>query len=319
VTQGKSNKRLFLVLNAHGDNISAMRDDGQGTSFALNRITRVYEKKYALHDKAIEEAFFDVYEEKNKPIEEPRISRKGGDTDAAAELLDGAVERLMPPGLTEEKKGQAHEFLWDTWKDSEFLQNTARDISYLKDDIWLPFEQKAKVLDHFGYLDFFTEKVTPSGKWLADLRVDRPLLVGEALRQGIFNDLEPKYMAGLMASVASDPDRNYGELYLPDKLLEILTAFEQVIYDVSTIEWKAGVQPVEEINFSAAAAAERWAGGMTWDDLVYRTKAEEGDLVRLLSRTGEALMQVAYLKDSNSRAAEIARQTADIILRDPIR
>ena len=104
-----------------------------------------------------------------------------------------------------------------------------------------------------------------------------------------------------------------------DKLLEALTEFEQVIYDVSTIEWKAGVPPVEEINFSAAAAAERWAGGMTWDDLVYRTKAEEGDLVRLLSRTGEALMQVAYLRDSNPQAAEVARQTAEIILREPIR
>lgn len=319
VTQGKSSKRLFLVLNAHGENISAMRDDGQGTSFALNRITRVYEKKYGLHDQAIEQAFFDVYEGKNPPIDEPKISQKGGETEAAAEVLDAAVNRLLPAGLNEDEKGRAHEFLWGTWKDSEFLQNSARDISYLKDDIWLPFQQKAKVLDHFGYLDFFDEKVTPSGKWLADLRVDRPLLVGEALRQGVFNDLEPRYMAGLMASVASDPDRNYGELYLPDRLLEALTAFEQVIYDVSAVEWKSGIQPVEEINFSAAAAAERWAGGMSWDDLVYRTKAEEGDLVRLLSRTGEALMQVAYLKESTPQAADIARQTAEIILREPIR
>ena len=77
--------------------------------------------------------------------------------------------------------------------------------------------------------------------------------------------------------------------------------------------------PAEEINLSAAAAAENWAGGMNWEELVFRTKAEEGDLVRLLSRTGEALRQIAQLKESNPAAAEIARATAEIILRAPVR
>ena len=58
---------------------------------------------------------------------------------------------------------------------------------------------------------------------------------------------------------------------------------------------------------------------MEWDVLVQRTKAEEGDLVRLLSRTGEALMQIAKLKDSNPRVAAAARLTAETILREPIR
>ena len=319
VTQGKSSRRFFLVLNAYGENISAMRDDGQGTSFALNRVNRVYEKKYALHDKAVEQAFFDVLDGKNPPVREPRISQKNSESEEAAALINRAIESLVPAELPEEQKQKAHEFLWNTWRDAEFLENMLRDISVLKDDIWLPFEQKARVLDHFGYLDFQKEVVNAGGEWLADLRVDRPLLVGEALRQGIFNEIDVKQMAGVMASVASDADRNYGELYLSDELLAVLAEFERVIYDVCDIEWKHGIDPAEEINFSAAAAAERWAGGMTWDELVSRTKAEEGDLVRLLSRTGEALFQVAHLNDSNPRAAELAREAAEIILREPVR
>lgn len=319
VTQGKSSRRFFLVLNAYGENISAMRDDGQGTSFALGRVGRVYEKKYGLHDQAVEQAFTDVYAGKNPPVPEPRISQKNQDTGEAAGLIDTAIESLVPAGLPEEQKQKAREFLWSTWKDAEFLQNTTRDVAVLKDDIWQPFEQKARVLDHFGYLDFQKEQVTASGEWLADLRVDRPLLVGEALRQGIFNDIDIKQMAGVMASVASDADRNYGELYLSNELLDVLTEFERVIYDVSEVEWKHGIQPTEEINFSAAAAAERWAGGMNWDELVSRTKAEEGDLVRLLSRTGEALFQVAHLKDTNPQASDLARDAAEIILREPVR
>jgi superfamily II RNA helicase len=157
------------------------------------------------------------------------------------------------------------------------------------------------------------------GKWLAELRVDRPLLVGEALRHELFEKLEPKHVAALMAALAADSDRNFGEIYLSDKILDVLTEFENIVYAVSNVEWKYGVEPAPEMNFSAAATAEAWADGADWNDLVFQTKAEEGDLVRLLSRTGEALMQLAQLRASNPKAAEIARATAEIVLREPIR
>ena len=174
-------------------------------------------------------------------------------------------------------------------------------------------------MHHFGYLDFNTQKVTERGKWLADLRVDRPLLVGEALRRGLFDEIEIKQVAGLMAALAADSDRNFGELHLSDKLSDILGVAEEIIFDVSNVEWKNGVEPAPEMNFSAAATVETWADGMSWSDLVFRTKAEEGDLVRLLSRTGEALMQLANLRDEHAEAARLAQKTADIILREPIR
>jgi superfamily II RNA helicase len=185
--------------------------------------------------------------------------------------------------------------------------------------LWPPFEQRAKVLDHFGYLDFTAEQVTPSGKWLADLRIDRPLLVGEALKNGMFDGLKIAESAGLMASVASDADRSYGEMRPSRRMLDLLGDFEDLVVSVSNVEWKHRVVPVEEINYSAAAVAERWAAGMEWDELVDRTKAEEGDLVRLLSRTGEALRQLAQLRPSNPQAATIASAASDTIMRDPVK
>ena len=189
----------------------------------------------------------------------------------------------------------------------------------LSNRIWEPFERRARVLDHFEYIDFDGEIVTESGKWLADLRIDRPLLVGEGLRRGVFDDLKIPEAAGLMASVASDADRSYGEMHATRRMNDILGNFEDIVVAVSNVEWKNGVQPAEEINYSAAAAAERWTAGMVWDELVDRTKAEEGDLVRLLSRTGEALRQLANLRDSNPAAAAIAHTAADAILREPVR
>ncbi|MFT3744411.1 MAG: hypothetical protein QM785_08950 [Pyrinomonadaceae bacterium] len=206
------------------------------------------------------------------------------------------------------------------FRDSHRQRARRRDgVEDLSDRIWLPFEQRAMVLDHFGYLDFESETVTESGKWLADLRIDRPLLVGEALKEGIFDDLKISEAAGLMASVASDADRSYGEMRSTRNMTDILGDFEGLVVMVSNVEWRNGVVPAEEINYSAAAAAERWTAGMTWDELVDRTKAEEGDLVRLLSRTGEALRQLANLRDSNPAAAAIALTASEAILRDPVR
>lgn len=300
----------------NGDAISAIRDDGQGSTFPLTRINKIYSTKYPVRERDIERAFFDVYENKNLSLEEPKAPERNDDGDPAVELIDSVIEKFI---AEPERRDVYQQVLWENAKDADKIDRTRRDIEYLRSTIWSPFEERARVLDHFGYLDFRNELVPDQGKWLADLRVDRPLLVGEALNRGIFSDIDHTVMAGLMAALAADADRNYGELYLSDPLLDAITAIEDVIYDVSKVEWRFGIEPAEEVNLTAAAAAERWAGGMQWTELVKRTGAEEGDLFRLLSRTGEALMQIAHLKSSNPEAARIASETAELLLRDPIR
>jgi len=323
VTQGRSGKRLFLVFNVFGDKVSAMRDDGQGTTFALDRVNRVYKNLYSTQSKHIENAFMETFDGQNKPLDEPKPTFKKQSADGAAELLSDLTANLGKPADANPQSAirdpQSNVLLWESYDDALHIERFTRDIEFLYADIWLPFERRAKVLDHFGYIDFANEQVTESGKWLADLRVDRPLLVGEALRRGIFAELTSSTAAGLMAALAADSDRNYGELYLSDDLLDAVSRLEDIIFDVSNAEWKGGIEPTEEINLSAAAAAERWAAGMTWEQLARKTGAEEGDLFRLLARTGEALLQIAHLRTSNPKAAEVASLAAESLLRDPVR
>ena len=319
VTKSRNSKRLFLVLSVFGEKVATMREDGQGATLSLSHIGRVYTGKYPVKETSLDKAVDDIVEGRNVPLPEPKISPEKTDRDEAIEIISSLIEEFLPKNASEDGKRNATSFLWNVWDDAEFLEKQTRDVDFLKSEIWLPFEHRAKVLHHFGYLDFSAQTVTERGKWLADLRVDRPLLIGEALQRGIFNQLAAKQVAGLMAALAADSDRNYGELYLSDELLDVLTKFEDIIFDVSNAEWKNGVEPAPDMNFSAAATVEAWADGMSWSDLVFKTKAEEGDLVRLLSRTGEALMQIAHQKESNTEAAAIARATAEIILREPIR
>ena len=340
VTQGRSGKRLFLVFNVFGDKVSAMRDDGQGATFALDRVNRVYKNLYSTKSKQVEEAFLDTFSGANKPLTEPKPSFKKQSADGAAELLGGLTRQLSePPAVAGGSKGEpttsttlrraqlkppatagaSDMLLWESFDDASHIERYSRDIEFLYAEIWQPFERRARVLDHFGYIDFSNEQVTEAGKWLADVRVDRPLLVGEALRHGVFAELTPSTASGLMAALAADSDRNYGELYLSDELLDAVSRLEDIIFDVSNAEWNAGIEPAEEINLSAAAAAERWAAGMTWEQLARKTGAEEGDLFRLLARTGEALLQIAHLRNSNPKAAEVASLATESILRDPVR
>jgi superfamily II RNA helicase len=313
VTQGRSAKRLFIILNVNGEKVTAMRDDGQGASFELSRVNRIYEQVYKLRDNTIEQAFFDVYEGKNPQIKEPKPAYKSS-TDGAFEIVNSAMQQLMN-GVPEETTT----LLAESVRSIEKVERIERDIEFLKEEIWLPFERRAKVLDHFGYLDFVSETVTESGKWLADVRVDKPLLVGEALRRGLFEKLQVSTAAGFTAAVAADADRSYGEMHCTNRMLDAVEQFDQVLYEVGSVEMKQGIPPVEDINLSAAAVAEAWANGWEWDRLVERTGAEEGDLVRLLSRTGEALLQLAKLRTANKPAADVAEAAAEAVLREPVR
>ena len=58
----------------------------------------------------------------------------------------------------------------------------------------------------------------------------------------------------------------------------------------------ARMSSVDERHDRAAATASHWAAGIDWAELVQETRAEEGDLVRMLSRTGESLLQIAGLR-----------------------
>lgn len=317
---GRSGRRLLLVTRRRGPNLTGIREDGRGANLALERIGRVYEKVYPLSEDDIDEAFADVRARgRELLLHEPRLRDAREYEGDAVEVINRMIDELAPKGLSEEEKSTCGEALWSVIEDAERVERAEGRIQTLRAEVWQPFERRARVLSAFGYLDFVQERVTERGKWLADLHVDRTLLVGEAVRHGLFDALDMKHAAGLMAALASDADRDYGELPLDDQLVTTLARFEEVAYKVATEEWKQGLEPEPEINFSAAATAARWAGGAEWSELVEETRAEEGDLVRMLSRTGESLLQVAGLRGAQSQASRRAALAAEAVLREPVR
>jgi ATP-dependent RNA helicase HelY len=221
--------------------------------------------------------------------------------------------------LNDAERSRCADALWSVVQDAATVEQMERRIEVLRAEVWQPFERRARVLSQFGYLDFARERVTERGRWLADLRLDRPLLVGEAIERKLFDKLDAPRAAGIVAALAADTDRDFGQLELDDALVRALTEFERIAFDVASVEWQHELEPAEEFNFSAAAAAARWARGATWATLVRETRAEEGDLFRLLSRAGESLLQIGNLRASHAAAARVAAEAAASILREPVR
>jgi superfamily II RNA helicase len=313
---GRSGKRLALVTARSKDGVTGVKEDGRWASIPLERVGRVFAPVFSTKPERVEEAFDEIHQRGNQlALPEPRLRDTRNEEEDSIKLINELIDSLAGS----QGQGAASEAMWSLQSEAVAIERAERQIERLRAEVWEPFEQCARVLDHFGYLDFRLERVTDRGRWLADLRVDRPLLVGEALQRGLFAALDPIRAAALIAALAADEDRDYGELELDDAIVSLLVQFEEVAFDVSTEEWKQGVAAAPEINFSAAAAVAHWASGADWPTLVHETRAEEGDLVRLLSRTGEALLQIAGLRETHAAAATTARTAAEIVLREPVR
>src|ERR1051326_7685448 len=320
VAIGRSGRRLVLVTARSQDGVTGVREDGRVASFPIERVGRVFAPIFATHPGKISEAFDEIHERGREiALPEPRLREMQTGEEPAIKQINDLIDSLLPSELNRDERAASFEVLWSLQSPAAAIERAERQIERLRANVWEPFERCARVLDHFAYLDFNHERVTDRGRWLADLRVDRPLLIGEGLQRNFFNSLEPKRVAALIAAVAADEDRDYGQLELNDEIVTLLSKFEEAAFEVSTEEWKQGIEPAPEVNFSAAAAAAHWATGVDWPTLVQETRAEEGDLIRLLSRTGEALLQIAGLRETHPQAAKSAATAADIILREPVR
>src|SRR5690242_1170175 len=224
---GRSGKRLVMVFEKRDGSVRGFREDGSTASFPQERIGRVYSPVFRLREDEIEQAFDEIrLRGKELVIDEPRLRDADDQQAEAIKLIDESIDRLMPAEMTSAAQLRSSELLWELHETAEDYQRASRGIEALRADVWEPFEKRARVLSVFGYLDFEREKVTERGRWLADLHIDRPLLVGEALESGLFNSLQHRHFAGIMAALTADEDRDYGELELDDDIVASLSRFE---------------------------------------------------------------------------------------------
>ncbi len=180
-------------------------------------------------------------------------------------------------------------------------------------------------LDHMDFLideNFVTDSgsLTQDGLWASKLRMDSPLLVAQGIRKNLLPETDPALLAAIIAAFVNEKEFTDAPLYMSALPKQLKHFF---------IETRKGLKPFAlrllENGFDApnlyiqpAFLIYKWAHGTDWDSLVNRSEFAEGDLARLILRTGENLRQISRLDEDFPQIAQNAAKAVSLILKEPV-
>ena len=186
--------------------------------------------------------------------------------------------------------------------------------------LWLSFKHHLRFLKETDFVDE-EDRLSSDGIWASKLRLDQPLLIAEAIRNGGFRDLQPEIMSGCIAPFVWDRDqdvdlRKGGRADL--KIME--DAFNRVLESIENIRSLKVARGFDNppILFWPSAALFLWSKGYSWEQLLFHVPIGDGDMASMVVRTADHLRQVVNLKDTHPELALIAGRAIDLILREPV-
>jgi ATP-dependent RNA helicase HelY len=151
---------------------------------------------------------------------------------------------------------------------------------------------------------------TDAGRTLAGIYSEVDLLVAEALRRGLLEDLEPDELAGVAALFlytprGGDPTE---DAELPTlRLYEVAEDLMDLADELRGREQTAGLRPLRDLDAGFVAPAWRWAGGASLDDALGPLELTGGDFVRNVKQVADLIGQLRSVGDGElTRTAERA-------------
>ncbi len=189
------------------------------------------------------------------------------------------------------------------------------------------YDNKFLWRDFLRHLDFLKEKnyvtknnrLTDDGMWASQLRVDQPLMIGEAFRLNIFPESDPTLLAAIIASFVDDHDSddNIEKKYFPKRLLTTFLNIKKGLGPFSKEMTSRGFE-VRHLFLRPATAIYAWAAGQPWEKAVLFSEMEEGTLAMLVLRTADNLRHIRALSNVFPEAAKTAATAIELILREPV-
>ncbi len=179
------------------------------------------------------------------------------------------------------------------------------------------FDRVCDVLLDLGYLsgggDDLT--VTPAGDLLAGIYSEVDLLISQALREGLWDDLEPPDLAALCAGLVYE-GRQQGEEAprLPGG--PVRTALDRtwdLALEIEDIEGKHHVRFQRDLDFGLVWPMHRWAEGARLSRILSEAEMAAGDFVRWSRQVIDVLDQIADAVPRESPVRTRARRARDLV------
>lgn len=180
------------------------------------------------------------------------------------------------------------------------------------------FDKICDLLIELEYLDDSEEdlQVTESGKMLARIYGERDLLVAEALRLKLWDNLDAPSLAAMAAALVYEPrrdDENFEPRAVKGNFQESFTNTQLLWDDLENLSKKHKLQRSSKLEMDLSYSIHRWATGAKLDLVLESADLLPGDFIRWCKQIIDLLEQLA--KASDGPISPKARDAVDLVKR----
>ncbi|KEP65399.1 UNVERIFIED_CONTAM: DEAD/DEAH box helicase domain-containing protein [Hammondia hammondi] len=190
-------------------------------------------------------------------------------------------------------------------------------------DVYPEMQARLTVMKKLKLIDEHTGALTVKGRVACQVMSGDELTLTELLFQGGLENLQPEEIAAVLSAFVA-PDGPVEQVPAPTAGIQrVRDQAEELHVSILKLQANSGVRINAEdwwklCNFSLSLVAYDWANGVSFGDIMHKTNAQEGSIVRAILRLDELLRkirQAAILIGDPDLGAKL-QQTSDRIRRD---
>ena len=158
------------------------------------------------------------------------------------------------------------------------------------------FESICLVLESLGYIESDPPTVSASGLMLSRLYGPHDLLIAEAIRAGIFDNLSVPSLAATLSTLVyeSRPTDRRTEFRMPDRdSAQAVNSLRKLWRDLNVVHKDRRLESTPPLDWGFARPAYEWASGGTLAEIVEATSLAAGDFVRWIRQCVDCAGQIA--------------------------
>jgi ATP-dependent RNA helicase HelY len=243
----------------------------------------------------------------------PKRSRAAAADDTEIQRLRTAIRRHPCHGCDDREQHARWAERWDRLaRDTAALESK---VATRTNTIARMFDRVCDLLTSLGYLD--GDDVTPAGRVLARIYSESDLLIAEALREGLWDELDAKELAAVVSTLVYEArrDDDPSPRLPPGGVRRAIEDLGRLWASLEQAEHDARVDFLREPDLGFAWVAWRWAKGDPLDAVLLDASQAPGDFVRWMKQLVDLLDQVADAAPEGSPVRRTASRAVSSLRR----